>query len=675
MSTIEAGLAVLEPTEAQAVAEYRRDLAKENFMSDFVDARNQTHELEKYIIACSDAYGNATDKYYSPYIALCQSSGWGKSRLIRQLSQRMRVVYFSFMRATSSGYPERVGADFILKNKHRTPEDIADLLLKAARVSRAVPPFDFEVHGKQFWEVVNGKLSVDEFISAAKIGAGGAAMEVDDCDSSQQMQQPSAPVVLVFDEARELLDRNFFLDLRRALTLLWDEGDVGRVFGVFCDTTMRIAKYVPPKTAQPSERAKVGILFHPYLLTGNNDILTRSATFNVCWKEKGYIKHLGRPLWKWVDSNVALQKLTLNKDEHASQLAVMFSRLGSFLQPTCKLAEVLSSNHMATLLAVDNDRTHFLVTYTSEPFLSLAAASQWKEETFLLQGLRALNDAFLHGHVLEGSRGETVGCIIFLHAIDCLEGPMDEWKDLLSFFRHLAGDAAESFLDPNLHDAKILFSHFVPWYRDLNQEDVEELVKRRAACIAQRNQDGVDLILPFWKDELVSDSPTTKYGMVWVQIKNCVHHQDMAKMGYKMHDDYVVPNYDLSESLGVVRIAMELGLERPNPKGSSARVPQVVRISTEPRDDGKTVVSASTAQKTKTVDTNLGSSVYSFLRIKGLKSMESLSEELQGQMLKLLDGPFRPSVWWERNKPGGIGEKLPGHHLHFDSLCFDNPVP
>ena len=69
--------------------------------------------LEEYLKRCAETYQNLESRYMAPYTTVVQSSGFGKSRLVRELahvhnlsaSSDMRVLYMCFRPPQSSGFP------------------------------------------------------------------------------------------------------------------------------------------------------------------------------------------------------------------------------------------------------------------------------------------------------------------------------------------------------------------------------------------------------------------------------------------------------------------------------------------------------------------------------------------------------------------------------------------
>jgi hypothetical protein len=75
------------------------------------DPTGQVCQLFDYIKSCDkqfkDGLSSPDNNFYSPYISICQSSGWGKSRIMRQLSAEIPVLYLSYQHTKSKGYPIR----------------------------------------------------------------------------------------------------------------------------------------------------------------------------------------------------------------------------------------------------------------------------------------------------------------------------------------------------------------------------------------------------------------------------------------------------------------------------------------------------------------------------------------------------------------------------------------
>ena len=89
------------------------------------------------------------------------------------------------------------------------------------------------------------------------------------------------------------------------------------------------------------------------------------------------------------------------------------------MHPQYPYATELVADHMATLLATDNERKSMLVAYVAEPKSAIAAAQAWNSETYFVnEMIPALQYALITGAVSQGSRGELVSQIVWLLAFD-----------------------------------------------------------------------------------------------------------------------------------------------------------------------------------------------------------------------------------------------------------------
>lgn len=128
------------------------------FDAPYHDPSQQLESLHKYIKDCSQAFSVPGRNWYSPYISICQSSGWGKSRLLRQLSTRASGLYVSFMSETrrGGGYPLRTtkAIDFLRWGNPAWCQ-FEGRLKYAVQCMRAFPYYlDFEEYGEHVWDVI-----------------------------------------------------------------------------------------------------------------------------------------------------------------------------------------------------------------------------------------------------------------------------------------------------------------------------------------------------------------------------------------------------------------------------------------------------------------------------------------------------------------------------------------
>jgi hypothetical protein len=77
------------------------------FKSPYKDPLGQVNRLYEYIKWCDVEFQEGSQStWYSPDISICQSSGWGKSRIVRQLSALVPVLHLSYQGTVNKEYPE-----------------------------------------------------------------------------------------------------------------------------------------------------------------------------------------------------------------------------------------------------------------------------------------------------------------------------------------------------------------------------------------------------------------------------------------------------------------------------------------------------------------------------------------------------------------------------------------
>jgi hypothetical protein len=94
VASVETGRAInIEKLAEQFVTEYRNPVVKECCI--------------KYLRACLHDFKNSPQSWFSPYIAVVQSSGYGKSRLLHETAKEVISLYVCDRPEKSTGYPHR----------------------------------------------------------------------------------------------------------------------------------------------------------------------------------------------------------------------------------------------------------------------------------------------------------------------------------------------------------------------------------------------------------------------------------------------------------------------------------------------------------------------------------------------------------------------------------------
>jgi hypothetical protein len=72
-----------------------------DFDSDFVDRHGQLADFEQYVVNCANEW--TAGRLHLPYGFLCQSRGYGKTRIVREFGKKHITVY-ACLRSSSSEY-------------------------------------------------------------------------------------------------------------------------------------------------------------------------------------------------------------------------------------------------------------------------------------------------------------------------------------------------------------------------------------------------------------------------------------------------------------------------------------------------------------------------------------------------------------------------------------------
>ena len=509
------------------------DLLKKTFSASYMDPLNVVGQFISYVEECGERYRKFPGTFFAPYIALFQSSGSGKSRLLREVS-RLRSTLYVCCRSGNSGYPLRTSTalQFLfgpLKSKTHEEglKEMVERLRCAETAARyylpraaSFPEYDASQAEFPSEQLSNRIWGVDVERSKTKFGV--------DLDSNSD-----DAVLIVLDEARWLLDTrasgkwfdaNAFRFFRRAIRSYWGKYPDSRLFAVFVDTSSRINNFAPSQAMDPSARQSKeggGELFRPFILSESFD-----AYFNQYKLPKGTRdltplmtskNHLfaGRPLvaipFSDPESHLdfLVRKLYGGGKARLSEntlgaLSVVLCRLATSVNNLSPTAAELVAGHMVYLLATDWQREEMSVSHLAEPRLALAAAREWSNEDVLIDLLiPALRGALLSGKVNPGLRGEIVAQIVILLAFDkacVLAGKAKgDVVSLVSVLEQLLPvdsniDVHEA-IPPSLHDASVSCGQFVQLDHYFDLDTNVRLAERHCGASFKGWQPGVDLVI------------------------------------------------------------------------------------------------------------------------------------------------------------------------------------
>jgi hypothetical protein len=210
----------------------------------------------------------------------------------------------------------------------------------------------------------------------------------------------------------------------------------------------------------------------------------------------------------------------------------------------------------------------------------------------------------IRGIVNEGTLGEISAMILLLKSVDELNADL-AWSSVYDFVEKL-GLVSENIkeelgvLIPK--GSQLNFNHFVQWFDKFDPSDICCLLRRRAACILQRHQDGADLLIPFFN----RNGEDIEFGAILVQVKNRLQHSNAKDVGKKLFASNVFKHWNKEDlKIPLFRIVLELGLSRANKKPKSIPMVgtvglfgvRVTRIPTVQKEEGNVtfVVSSSSS--------------------------------------------------------------------------------
>ncbi|GMF64047.1 unnamed protein product [Phytophthora fragariaefolia] len=272
--------ALNQPTEAEMK---RLKLLAAAFAGSYSGSAHD--EFTTYLTRCCAQYRANPTVYIAPWVAITQSSGFGKSRVVCELARKcttdatnaMRLLYISARAiAGSTGFPVATPELYKFLFENVTVAKIA---------SRLCWTFDYAC---ERWRTVQNEW-LEVFSAEGDRVDKELASNLKNWKPPTKVlsQAPGSPVlVVVLDEARSLLAKHdaagtsYFRLLRRALTEANNnlpKGSPGLIFAVLVDTNSQIHEVVPasrPPVLDDSSRKdhRNLRLFPPFVLTHTMDV-------------------------------------------------------------------------------------------------------------------------------------------------------------------------------------------------------------------------------------------------------------------------------------------------------------------------------------------------------------------------------------------------------------------
>ena len=405
----------------------------------------------------------------APFFAVIQSSGYGKSRLIRQIErQDYKVIYWTF--ASEQAYPT---SNVAINEPHfkNHPRGFLEEALRR-EISVAVNKMSAGKEDPTTATMISRQAT--ETKQATETG------QATNTKLPARLKKPSGgkKIIFVVDEASELLKKftsdgvSYYRALRTTFKVFAEEAEW--LFFVVMATFSSITYLSPGLAMDPSNKPYSGHddenqkPLNPFILgssfrVNNNRATLLAMTVEDC-HEPACLYSMGRPLWrallhcehpmtpfhllqyarkKLINSNDI--DATLTKKEEI--LAVLSVRLCLSISPTSLYVPSLVARHMGTALSVSDDRLSMVVTYPSEPVLAVGAKvfMKKKENTKLM--ISALQDFCAYGVVEKGYKGELIVRFLMTLAMDRAMDPETvkevTLKDYLKKFNRKDADLGE----------------------------------------------------------------------------------------------------------------------------------------------------------------------------------------------------------------------------------------
>lgn len=528
-----------------------------------------------------------SNNHYIPYSTIFQSSGYGKSRLIKEMAKDIPTIYICLRDAKSTGYPLRtnVGADLFERVLGNLKEGEEWRFLYV--LQHAIQYFQEELEeiksscnsniNEELWNrQMNTGFCNKVWTEIQKRSEDWQNIDYSDVNSSvdfitKENSNDDVCFLLCIDEARVLISPTNrcnitpFRLFRRALRKIQWNG----FFALLLDTLSRISNFAPPKLIDPSGRDTTDLsfeLFYPYFRLTTMDIFVDSN--NNYDDEYRNLAKYGRPLYmsylqSCADDPQAVDKLNnllrrkllggadnfIESRQEISSLAILSLVVGFDMSPQSQLASELVASHMATCFSVSEDRERLIIAYPSEPLLS-EIALEFMSSLMLPKILKHFNTLLKKGLVEPGPRGELVARIILAVVAHKLRRNRPEntvRKFLEELYNHNSLPEINEYEE--FMEGTIAYTHFTAIDYVPTKKSLHQFYTRRSAFIMKRNQPGADICIPVKLEN-------SEYSLIVIQVKNINSSSIRADKDYpasaksKLNSDYVFKKSDLKDHNG-----------------------------------------------------------------------------------------------------------------------------
>ncbi len=574
-------------------SDYEMQELATSFSGQFSDPCNGVDHFVQYVKECCTEYRSRPAVYFSPYFALVQCSGSGKSRMLLESSKKLRALYVCF-RSGATGYPPRT-VRAITQLFEGIDVANSDAYLKALveRLKRA------EISARKHLPIPGLSARTSKVAMFDSERLSDSVWNLKDIAMEEELPDSEEPVLLILDEARALLDNSpsglrfgdtQFTWFRRALHNYWDTYKNAKLFVVMVDTSSRIKNFSPSLLADPSARQVKfeggAFLFHPFVWLESFDAVFHSLKLPAGTRDltpllkNSYYLQAGRPMVAIPFSDPVQQTNFLLRKLHGGfsgrtpvpnlgHLSVVLARLATAISCLSTTAAELVAEHMVYLLASDLSREQMFVANLAEPRLALAAARAWNTAGELENNLLpALQRAVTYDVISAGDRGEVASQVILLQAFDaaCLAAGKNsgECVPLVRFLEQLLPQQSlvdvKNAIPDSLLGSSVACGQFVLLAHYMSLDTNTALAERHCGALFKARQPGVDVIVP-----IIAPVPA----MVIFQIKNLAAQgtasaeiDNLMNPSIAFNDQKILHSELVDLDKNCVRVYMQLGANK-----------------------------------------------------------------------------------------------------------------
>lgn len=506
----------------------------------------------------------------APFLAVVQSSGYGKTRLMLDLAKERRVVYLLCSDIRGGWNAPDVVKNFIEKMRNLVTTE--QRKKEAARFLRAVSTVaaTYETTDALLKAQFDKDGKLHEFYD--KLGPAYQAIDESTRTSKKKKNDPvnerAGRLVVVFDEAKKLATNdtdNLSSPYRCIRAML----EACNLIGVLVDTSGQLqtfARATASSDRSPDPTGWIGRFAHPFFEIDSFDL-----------HDNGHSSFLGRPLWKsrWETRSgkdfkklieFAAQKL-LGEGDADGLLALFLCRFG--LDPNFGLAERLVGSHMATLFDMTVDRKKLISGYRSEPILAEASANQTTGRKRAKDMLACVGESLSNGVVesRKGNRGEVAAAAWIGLSLDRVRAQLIKTEQVDVEYENLScAIPVSEFLkglgcELNNDHLKAL----VPWAANCTHfcrpttSPVRNVLnicwKRHAALYMIDGEEGIDLLIPMKSQD--------HFSTIRIQVKNYknkIGESALATMVGKLDVRRCAPQATFKEEPSSVTIVVQVGI-------------------------------------------------------------------------------------------------------------------